>query len=344
MLRSNYHICGAEKCITPGSIHLKLLIHVLKLEEYSGDFEFYVEELEKFYYGSDIVIEDENIAAIIDSAFDWLVDSYGFEGACELLKKLMPKIYKHVIYDVLLTSYGTFPGIWSLVGPQYYAKARQVVFEGREEEYAGLVEKIDRYDREVRQRNDELLLEAKAAGVKVAVISKYGEFTYEVPICEECVDVSDDAINAANSSYGATISDTRYVQLPADYLEKADPKYISPCKRIDASTCALPDTTWFIYNCKHNDFNAPINTLLKKFFDMNGEMDVNTFEEFPQYLMYTGSSLRPMTEDDVQMDFEEQAQKAEEDNFFARIKRAFKAFFELIKKAFAMLFGGKEEA
>ena len=70
-------------------------------------------------------------------------------------------------------------------------------------------------------------------------------------------------------------------------------------------------------------------------------MDVNTFEEFPQYLTFTGTAIRPMTEEDVQMDFEEQAQK--DDSFFARIKRAFAAFFELIKKAFAMLFGGKEE-
>lgn len=311
---------------------------------FSGKFEFYPEELRDYYYNSDLEIGDENVAELIDAALNWLVDSYGFEGACELLKKISPKMYKHVIYDVLLTSYGTFPGIWSLVGPQYYATARQIVFEGREEEYAGLVEKIDRYDREVRQRNDELLLEAEAAGVKVAVIAKYGEFTYEVPVCEECNDISDDAINAANSSFGAVISDSRYVQLPESYLASANAKYISPCKRIDASTCALPDTTWFIYNCKHNDFNGPVNTLLKKFFDTNGEMDIDTFAEFPQYITYTGSSIHPMTENDVLMDFEEQAQKAEEDNFFARIKRAFKAFFELIKKAFAMLFGGKEEA
>lgn len=308
---------------------------------FSGDFEFYPEELREFYYNSDLTIGDENVSALIDSALNWLVDSYGFEGACDLLKKQMPKIYEKVVWDVLLCSYGSFPGIWSLVGPQYYAKARRIVFEGREEEYAGLVEKIDRYDREVRQRNDELLLDAKAAGVKVAVISKFGEFTYEVPICEECVDVSDDAINVANSSFGATISDTRYVQLPASYLEKADPKYISPCKRIDASTCVLPETTWFIYNTAHRNFNAQENVFLKKFFDVNGEMTVDTYSEYPQFLMYTGATVRPMTEEDVQMDFEAQAQK--DDGFFARILRAFRAFFEMIKKAFAVLFGGNKQ-
>lgn len=307
---------------------------------FCGEFEFYPEELRDFYYASNVDIGDENVSELIDSALDWLVDSYGFEGACDLLKKISPKMYEKVIYDVLLTSYGTFPGIWSLVGPQYYAKARQIVFEGRTEEYSGLIEKIDRYDREVRQRNDELLLEAKAAGVKIAIIAKFGEFTYQVPVCEECNDVSDNAINVTNASYGAVISDNRYVQLPASYLAGADAKYISPCKRIDASTCALPDTTWFIYNADHNDFTAPMNVLLKKFFDMNGEMTIDTFAEFPQYLIKDGSTVRPMTEDDVTIDFEEQAQKAEENNFFSRFVRAFKAFFAMIKKAFALFFGG----
>ena len=303
---------------------------------FSGKFKLYPEELEKYYYASDLDIGDESVSALIDSALDWLVDSYGFEGTCRLLENSMPKLYKECISDVLLTSYGTFPGIWSLVGPDYYAAARKLVFEGKEEKYAGLIEKIDRYDTEVRQRSDELLLEAKAAGVKIAVISKYTELTSEAPINEECNDVGDRSINVANSSFGSTISDTKYVQLPAEYLAAADPEYISPCKRIDASTCLLPETTWFIYNCEHNDFNQPVNVLLKKFFDMNGEMDVDTFEEFPRYLTYTGSAVRPMTEDDVQMDFEEQAQK--DDGFFARFVRAFKAFIELIKKALSMLF------
>ncbi len=303
---------------------------------FSGEFEFYPEELKDFYYNSDLEIGDENVSEVIDYALKWLVDSYGFEGVCSLLKKNAPKMYEKVIYDVLLSSYGTFPGIWSLVGPQYYPQARKVVFEGREEEYAGLIEKIDRYDTEVRQRNDELLLEAKAAGVKIAVIVKYGEFTYEVPVCEECNDVSDDAVNAANASFGATISDSKYVQLPESYLAGADEKYISPCKRIDASTCLLPDTTWFLYNCKHNDFSSSINVLLKKFLDANGEMTVDTFAEFPQYIMFSPSGLRPMTEDDVLMDFEEQAQK--DDSFFARIKRVFESFIALIKKVFSMIF------
>lgn len=304
---------------------------------FSGQFELYPEQLRQYYYDSGIDLGDEALNEVVDYALEWLVDSYGFEGACELLKSIMPKAYEKVIYDVLLCSYGSFPGIWSIVGPRYYAAARDVVFKGREEEYAGLLEKIERYDKEVRQRNNEILQEAEAAGVKVAVISKYGDFTYKVPICEECLDISDDAVNAANSSFGATISDTRFVQLPAEYLAGADERYISPCKRIDASTCALPDTTWFIYNCKHNDFNQPVNVLLKKFFDMNGEMDVNSFAEFPQFLYYNGqNTLRPLTEEDIQMDFEEQAQK--DDSFFTRLIRAIKAFFAMIKNAFSLLF------
>lgn len=307
---------------------------------FSGDFKIYPEELETYYYASGIDVGDENVTALLDSAVSWLVETYGFEGACRVAEKIMPKLYEEVLYDVLLTSYGSFPGMWCLVGPQYYAAARALIFDGREEEYAGLIDKLDRYDREVRQRNNELLAGAKAAGVKIAVIAKYGEDVVSAPIYRECTYVSDREISVPNATFGAVISDTKYVRLSEEYLAKADGRYISPCERIDASACALPDTTWFIYNCKHNDFSSVMNGLLKKFFDENGEMDVNTFAEFPQYLTYTGTELRPMTAEDVPADLD-----AKKNNgFFARIGRAFKAFFEVIKKAFAVLFKNKGDA
>ncbi|MCQ2463444.1 MAG: hypothetical protein MJ177_08610, partial [Clostridia bacterium] len=303
---------------------------------FSGDFKLYPDELKTYYYSKKISVGDENVDALLNSAVTWLAETYGFEGACRVLEKIVPKLYEKVIYDVLLTSYGSFPGIWCLVGPQYYATARERIFSGREEQYAGLLQKLDRYDREVRQRNNELLAEAKAAGVKVAVIVKFGEFVTGTPIYRECTYIADSDISVANSSFGATISDTKYVRLSDDYLSKADERYISPCKRIDASTCALPDTTWMVYDCRHNDFNETMNILLKKFFDENGEMDVNTFEEFPQYLTYTGSSLRPMTEEDVQMNFDEQAQK--NNSFLARIRRIFTSYLEMLKSALGVVF------
>lgn len=304
---------------------------------FSGDFELYPKELQAFYYASRISLGDENITLVINSALDWLVETYGFERACELLKTIVPALYENVLYDILLSSYGSFPGIWACVGPDYYAKARKIVFDGREEEYKGLIEKIDRYDREVRQRNNELLLKAKAAGVKVAVIAKYGEYIYKAPVCRECLDVSDDAISIPNASFGATVSDTKYEQFSERYLSRANMKYISPCKRIDASTCLFPDTAWFVYGCDHDNFPAAIDSLLKKFFATDGTMTVDTYPDYPQYMTYANGKLKPMTADDVTIDLKEQ----QDSGFIARLFRAIKKFFELIKVSFEVMFGVK---
>ena len=62
---------------------------------------------------------------------------------------------------------------------------------------------------------------------------------------------ADGVIDVFSTSMGAT---SGYVDtpLPAEYLAKADPKYISPDGIVDASTGALPDTTFYFKNVHHD--------------------------------------------------------------------------------------------
>ena len=59
--------------------------------------------------------------------------------------------------------------------------------------------------------------------------------------------------------------------------------YLSPDNMIDASTCALPDCTWFVRDWLHCNGNSGID----EFFDLvmtSDEVSVTSFEKFPQFL------------------------------------------------------------
>lgn len=295
---------------------------------YSGELYLDPVILQKFYEDR-IDIGDEELSALLDTVVDYLVDSYGFEGACKMLLSIMPRFYKEVGSDLFLSSYGSFPGMWATVGPKYYAKARKIIFAGKEEEYAGLIEKLDKYDVKVRQRIDDIILEAKEAGVKVGVFTKYGDFNYNAPICEEVYELNDNASCLACESFGATCS-RMDATLSNAYLEKADPKYISPDNRVDASTCVTPDTTWFNYNSIHNDFSEATNRIMKWFFDNNGEVTVFSDPAYPQfYVSDDGYSIRPMTADDVTVKYEKEKTP--------RFIRVFQKLGEFIKAVFNFL-------
>ena len=211
-----------------------------------------------------------------------------------------------VIAPIVLETYGTMPGIWAMVDKEDYKAARRNLFGGKETEYANLLEKLDKYDREVRQRADELVADAKAAGVKVAVFAKYVDFQ-GIPIGKHADSIGDDSVNVTDASFGATAA--RYGKtLKEDALKKAfekgTAKYISPDKMIDASTCVVPDTTWFIWGSVHKDFPSYLFSALKRFFDRNGDLTVFDDADFPQYLIAQpdehdpqSGTLAPMSEE-----------------------------------------------
>lgn len=294
---------------------------------FSGDIVLDPRMLRDFYYNK-VVIGDEALTALLNAVVDYLVESYGFEGACELLEKAVPMLYNKIGSDMILTSYGSFPGIWAVVGPDYYAKARKVIFKGKEEEYAGLIEKLDNYDVMVRQRIDDILLEAADSGVKISVVAKYDNFGYKAPFCKEMYEYNDDAICVRNASFGATsakIGET----FSEKYLSSADAKYISPDKCVDASTCLFPGRTWFMKGADHDNFDTITDQLLSALLRSDGEMTVDSDPAFPQYLQYTSGGIIPLT---VQEETDTPAERT-----LPRIIRLIKQFFNLLRELFSFL-------
>ena len=170
------------------------------------------------------------------------------------------KLVEGVTSALALSTFYTWPNYWASVSKEDYPTAMEYVFgpEGSEKrtEYAGLIAKLDNYDRVVRQHVSEILTSTVANGVHFGVISKYGFQT--MPICETNDLVSDQSASVKRSSFGATTG-TIYKDLPDEYLaEKREAglgAYLSPDGQIDASTCLFPENTWFIKGSSHSNWS-----------------------------------------------------------------------------------------
>lgn len=313
---------------------------------FSGNFSLDADVLTEFYESQNITIEDDVINNLINTSIDFLQEIYGLDIACTVLHSLAPKLYKEAVYECMLRSYGTFPGIWTLVSADDYEDAKEGIFAGREEEYAGLIEKLDYYHEHVAVRYDEILKNAEEDGVNIAVVADYGDYLMK-PICEDNYALSDGAVALRNQSLGATTAD-RGTTFTSSYLAKAKKngtdKYIAADNMVDASTCLFPDTTWFICNTEHSDFIAVVDDLINTFINSKGEMTVDTDENYPQFLYAENTkenngknaTIVPLTEENcMQPDEEENLSPSQEKQSMKEKVFAFlKSFFTFILRLF----------
>ena len=201
------------------------------------------------------------------------------------------------------------PALWGLVQAEDYESAKYYVFgeEGSEKrvKYAGLISKLDNYDKEVRQRVPELLKKIKDGGANLCIISKYG--FQIIPICASSDVVSDQFASVKRSSFGAT-TPTVYETLSDEYIAMREAegkgKYISPDKMIDASTCIYPDYTWFIKGSSHSNWTTYERKIM---YDVASADRQLTHEDLPytQFMVYDTPSetLYPMTEENCNTEY-----------------------------------------
>lgn len=302
---------------------------------FSGKIRLDSESINRFVE-QDVEFDDDIVSEFIDATLEFATETYGLDLAAAGAGLIVKKVYKNVLIDLIMKTYGTFPGIWSLIGPDYYAEARKNIFEGKQEEYAGLIEKLDDYDVRVRTKTKELLYAARDNGTKIAVYAKYG---YQaIPISSSNNKLSDNTVTLESGSLGATCANYNKT-LSDSYISKAQSngtaKYISPDKKVDASTCLFPDTTWIIYKNEHKDFPEGIHSMMLQFFRSNGEMTVFSDPSSPQYLVYDEQSdtVSPMTGDDVTPPEPEKPKTKE--SFKEMALRFLRSLFAFIKQLFS---------
>ena len=222
----------------------------------SGRFHIDMDGLNRILTDTDS-IDRFNMPAFATATIDLLSKSgaYGFLSN-SVKKTIYSKVVEGTTSAFAMSTIFTMPCYWGCVADEDYDNAIQYVFgpEGSEkrERYAGLIEKIDNYHQQVAVNADSLLQAAQEDGANLAILCKYG--FQMVPICEESNLVSDQYVSVNHASFGATTSKI-FDTLPDAYIAEKEAdglgKYISPDKKVDASTCLFPDCTWFTKNATH---------------------------------------------------------------------------------------------
>ena len=259
------------------------------------------------------------------------------------MKQLYARLYEGLTPELVLASYGTWPGYWTMVTAENYASTRDFVFglpgSERYETYKGLIEKLDNYDRTVRQRIPAVLKGATNDGVNLAIVSKYG--LQMPPVLKSADETGDVWATTRRTSLGATTAKIG-TRLDPSYLADREAagfgKYLSPDGIVDASTCCFPDNTWFLKGLAHDDWWEDENYIMLQVFDYEGEPTVDTFERWPQFLVRDSASgsCVPMTEENMNVEYYpvDQPKPTFFDNlrtFFTHIGTWFSLLFDLLK-------------
>lgn len=231
-------------------------------------------------------------------------------GATRLIEQVLPivdDLLEHsgdrIYAEALCPAFGFNPGIWSFVPANMYEDAKAFMFErmiSTEQEKAVLEAKLDAYH-EVQANARETLQAAKAAGVNVAIISNYN---LQMPPVSTVSDLTGDQVIEAmhTSAYGT------FAKQGGTLPDSVQGKYVSPDHMVDASTCYMPDETWFIKNMGHVSFSDEQNQckLYTWLMTTKEQVTVETRADYPQFLVYNADTkiLSPLglTRGDVNFD------------------------------------------
>ncbi len=310
----------------------------------SGKFHVDASAVERFLLDSKTV-GMFNISEFALASVDLLAKSGAVDAVTDATRAT---VYKRIVEGapsaIALSTVFTMPCYWAFVTAEDYPTAIRYVFgePGSEKRrtYAGLIEKLDNYHRQVRRPLRQLMLSLPENGVRVAVISKYG--FQIVPICESCNTVSDQYASVHRSSFGATTS-AIYSTLSDEYIASREAqglgRYISPDRQVDASTCLLPDCTWFVKGVRHGNWLDAENQIMYSVITAGRQLTPADLP-YSQFFVYddeTGT-VSPMTAENCNTEYWPEDLNPEPASPFTRLQRFLSAlrtwlrlFTELIK-------------
>jgi hypothetical protein len=105
------------------------------------------------------------------------------------------------------------------------------------------------------------------------------------PLVSAYMETSDGTVDTKYASCGATCAPIGS-QLPEDYKQARfnDIDYISPDRMIDASTCMLPECTWFVKDMLHSTTHDGHGVFYDVLFASEEQLTVFDMPEYPQFM------------------------------------------------------------
>lgn len=206
--------------------------------------------------------------------------------------KLVDNLKDKIFDECLIPIFGTLPGIWSFVPDEYYESGKQFMKIDPTTQ-AGLIKKLDFYHYEVQGKASELLHGAQKAGTTVYILCGYD--MQRTPLVTAYMETSDGTVDTKYASCGATCAPLG--QTLGDGYKQAklsDKNYLSPDGMVDASTCILPESTWFVKKMLHCKTHDGFTELYKWMNASDNQLTVFDNEKYPQYL-YTDTVNQVLT-------------------------------------------------
>ncbi len=240
------------------------------------------------------------------------------------------------VYDELMViSFGTLPGFWSLVPDSYYDEAKDIFFAGKIDKTFESV--IDNYHNNVQARAEEIMKAAAQSGTEIYVLASYGYVGG--PYTNKAMNQSDCLIETANQSLWATTAlygesfGEDYEAIGTKCADKSH-NHVSTDGIVDASTCGFPENTWFIKYNKHVGvpYGTDCQKLMTYLVTSESYVNVHSNEKYPQFMSLNKNTgkLTSLTGDEIKADI-----ASGKSSFFMRLVEIFRNLYINIR----MLFG-----
>jgi len=231
-------------------------------------------------------------AGIVGAALGWLDGAGYLDSVLDWASGLMDSIQPRVFDDFLVPSLCQFPGFWGCVPDADYESAKALLLDPVE--HAKLIKIIDDYHYNVFNKASSLFNKAMKGGTNVYVLSGYN--LAGPPVGPRALAQTDDGLTTACTSGGATCAPLgqpfkkSYKQAVA-----CGHNHISPDRLIDASTCMLPEQTWFQKDLHHTNFYPDDNAQFLLWLAASDKrVNVRTKAAYPQFQHFTEGKLVPL--------------------------------------------------
>ena len=301
----------------------QIKIDAAALDEYAEEF---------FKY--EAVIEDTAIRDFLVVMITVLEQGKVLGMGTDLLQDLIDEIKDNLVPRLIRRSYGSFPSFWAMVPAEYLDAAVEFVYNTPElkQEYAGTIEKAYSFRDNVMVKTRDCVKELSEE-IDISIISKYN--IPLMPVFPDCYNTGDGTAETYLTSFGATAADINKT-LSADYISamsEEDKKFLSADEKIDASTCVLPEKTWFVKNSYHDHFPENIDKLMEAILTTE-DMTVFTNPDYPQFLDAGEGDdiLVPVTEKDPEV-----PEDGSREGMFDMLFRFVKSVIQLIIKLFSKM-------
>lgn len=188
------------------------------------------------------------------------------------------------VFDDFLKEYlRNMPGLWALVPEKDFEEAMDFLFED-EIINSQLSMTIAKY-RTVLSDTPATLNSAKNDGINVCVVAGYG--LQILPVTISLDDNSDSIESTKYASAGAVTADNSTQSGHHMYCLNSEHNHRSSDGGIDASYCALPESTWFINGLPHGDLtNEAVAEFVVWLLFGFSQRSIRSNPAYPQYLKY----------------------------------------------------------